>query len=102
MKGPPLLNVKTLKIHLEATEGKLRVDTAFVAYLMERNIKKIPKLIHEGTILGFCSYLSPLTNRKLDEITEEKLEEAIKSICSIDSKIIYFVEALKSHERQLY
>jgi hypothetical protein len=55
----------------------VKVDVAFLAYLNDENIKKVKKFIDDGVVFGFCSFLSAPLNRKLDEITEKGLVEAL-------------------------
>ena len=55
----------------------VKVDIAFIAYLNDENIKKVKKFIDDGVVFGFCSFLSAPLNRKLDEITDKGLVEAI-------------------------
>lgn len=53
---------------------------AFLAYLSDDYLSNIEGLIENGIVFGFCSFLSAPLNRKLDEITEKGLLQAIESI----------------------
>jgi hypothetical protein len=61
----------------------LKVDTIFLAYLSDLNLDKIEDLVNEGTVFGFCSFLSAPINRKLDEISIRGLTEGIRRISNL-------------------
>lgn len=48
-----------------------------IAYLSDSNLHKVQKFIDNGTVFGFKSFLSAPLNRKLEEITEKGLKEAL-------------------------
>lgn len=77
MKRPTMMTVKSLRVHQALAETMIKVDVAFIAYLNDENIKKVKKFIDDGVVFGFCSFLSAPLNRKLDEITDKGLVEAL-------------------------
>ena len=70
--------------------------------MTDNNLDKIEEFIRDKSVLGFCSFLSAPLNRKLEEITEEGLQNAVKTISRIDKNLIYFIDPLLSEGRHMY
>ena len=102
MKKPSLISVKNLKEHLEAADKELKVDTIFLAYLSDMNLSKVEDLVNEGTVFGFCCFLSQPINRKLDEITYKGLSEGIRYLSSLQQNLILYVDPIISEGRHLF
>lgn len=62
MKKPSITSVDHLKQHVQDTNGNIKVDVAFLAYLNDNNIEQISDFIEDKTVIGFLSFLSAPLN----------------------------------------
>ncbi|KAM9960286.1 hypothetical protein ACTFIW_009414 [Dictyostelium discoideum] len=81
--SPVTTSFKNLLDKIESMKGKLRVDVGLLGGIIPGNSKEIKKMVLQGGVLGFKSFLLPSGIDEFPPVNENDIQEAMNEMKSL-------------------
>ncbi|KAK5575576.1 hypothetical protein RB653_006709 [Dictyostelium firmibasis] len=81
--SPVTTNFKNLQDKIESMKGKLRVDVGLLGGIIPGNSNEIKKMVLQGGVLGFKSFLLPSGIDEFPSVNETDIQEAMNQMKSL-------------------